>query len=216
VPPPEDLFLPLALREVPCTRQQRADVVLVIDASSSMREPAGDGRTKLEAARAGAAAFVEGLQLEAGDRAAIVQFDHAATILAGLTEDRAVLLAALDAIAIAAETCLVCGLEAAEEALDGAEHRPESQPTIILMTDGRSNPRPVSEAVAEAARMKARGIDIFTIGLGEDLDEAALVEIASRPAYAFRAADGAALEAIYRELAVTLPGPVDCYWGRRR
>lgn len=86
---------------------------------------------------------------------------------------------------------------------------------LSALTDGRSNPRPVAEAVEEAARLKALGRVIFTIGLGAELDDEALVTIASRPAFAHRASDGAALEAIYREIAVTLPGPADCYWGRR-
>lgn len=214
-PLPLALYLPIALDEAPCTRQQRSDVVVVLDASSSMQDPAGDGRTKLEAARAGAAAFVERLKLEDGDQAALVQFNRTASVLAELTNDRAVLTAALGAMTTDSETCLVCGLEAAGAVLDGDGRRSDNQPIVILMTDGRSNPRPVSEAVAAAARLEARGIAIFTIGFGSDLDEAALVEIASRPAFAFRALDGAALEAIFRELAVTLPGPADCYWGRR-
>ncbi len=215
-PIPLALFLPVALSEIPCAYDQRADVVLVIDTSSSMNEPAGDGRTKLEAARSGAAAFIERLKLDEGDQAAIVEFNHAARIVVGLTEDPSALDAALRSIATASQTCLVCGLEAAGVVLDGDERRAENQPIVVLMTDGRSNPRPAGEAVVEAAGLKARGVVVFTIGLGAELDETALVDIASRPAFAFRAADGSALEAIYRELAVTLPGPADCYWGRRR
>ncbi len=214
-PVPQPVYLPLSLREVPCTRTQPADVVLVMDTSTSMEEPAGDGRTKLEAARAAAGAFVELLRLDVDDQAAIIAFNSDARIVIGLSDDGVALVSALDGITTASQTCLVCGLEAAGEALASDSRIIANQPVVILLTDGRSNPRPASEAVDEAARLKADGVVIFTIGLGAELDDAALTAIASKPAFAFRASDGAALEAIYREIAVTLPGPADCYWGRR-
>ncbi len=116
---------------------------------------------------------------------------------------------------MSSQTCIVCGLKAASEVLESDARINSNEPVIILLTDGRSNPRPVSEAVTEADRLKEAGNVIFTIGLGDDLDDGALIDIASKPAFAFRAVDGSALEAIYREIAVTLPGPADCYWGRR-
>ena len=79
--------------------------------------------------------------------------------------------AALDGITTASQTCLVCGLEAAGEALESDSRIITNQPVVILLTDGRSNPRPASEAVDEAARLKANGVVIFTIGLGAELDE---------------------------------------------
>ncbi len=212
---PAPVYLPITLSEVSCTRTQRADVVLVMDASTSMNEPAGDGRTKLDAARTAALLFVDRLRLDAGDQAAVVGFNHDARLLVGLTDDRPALADALARLETASETCLVCGLEAAGAALDDDARRPGNSGVVIVLTDGRSNPRPASEAVEEAARLKARGLVIFSIGLGAELDEDALVAIASRPAFAHRASDAAALEAIYREIAVTLPGPADCYWGRR-
>ncbi len=209
------LYLPVALSEAPCTRTQRADVVLVIDASTSMNELAGDGRTKLVAARDAARLFLDRLRLDAGDQAAVVGFNRDARLLVGLTDDRPALDDALARLETASETCLVCGLEAASAALGSDARRPGNSAVVILLTDGRSNPRPASEAVEEATRLEALGHVIFTIGLGADLDDDALVAIASRPAFAHRASDGAALEAIYREIAVILPGPADCYWGRR-
>ncbi len=215
-PAPQALYVPISLREVPCTRTQPADVVLVMDASTSMEEPAGDGRTKLEAARAAAVAFVELLRLDEDDQAAIIAFNSDARIVIGLSGDGDALVSALDGITTASQTCLVCGLEAAGEALQSDSRIIANQPVVILLTDGRSNPSPASEAVDEAARLKADGVVIFTIGLGAELDDAALTAIASKPSFAFRASDGTALEEIYREIAVTLPGPADCDWGRRR
>ncbi len=69
--------------------------------------------------------------------------------------------------------------------------------------------------MARAQAAKDRGVVVFTIGVGEDLDAAALSAIASQPAYFFRAPDAEALEAIYRTIAVTVPCPASAFWGKR-
>ncbi len=48
--PSAPAYLPLILRERCVPDQRRVDVVLVIDASSSMTEPTAPGRPKLDAA----------------------------------------------------------------------------------------------------------------------------------------------------------------------
>jgi len=155
--------------------------------------------------------FVDELRLGEGDRAAVVAFNADARLLAGLTADRRVLDAALGGIELAGQTCLVCGVQvAAEELL--AQREAGRALVLVLLTDGQSNPRPASEAVDAAAAAKAAGVTVFTIGLGAELDEAALRAIASRPEYNYRAPDAADLEAIYRRIAVTIPCPGQTFW----
>lgn len=89
------------------------------------------------------------------------------------------------------------------------------RPGEVMQTDGRSNPRPASEAVARAGEAKAAGVTVFTIGLGADIDVEALAAIASRPAWYYGAPDGEALAEIYRAIAVALPCPVGVFWGGR-
>ena len=86
---------------------------------------------------------------------------------------------------------------------------------LVLLTDGKSNPRPASEAVARADEAKRSGIVIFTIGLGSDLDDAALAAIASQPAFYYRAPTAEQLGGIYRQIAVAIPCPAEAFWGRR-
>ena len=56
-----------------------------------------------------------------------------------------------------------------------------------------------------AAVAKARGVTVFTIGLGNDLDAEALTAMASRPAFAYRAPDAEDLAGVYRRLAAAMP-----------
>ncbi len=65
------------------------------------------------------------------------------------------------------------------------------------------------------APAKAAGLTVYTIGLGADLDEAALRAMASAPSAYHHAPSGEALAAIYRAIAVDLPCPAAAFWGGR-
>ncbi len=148
---PQPIFLPLTLRERCTPTQRRVDAVLVMDASLSMLEPAAGG-TKLATALSAARVFLDQLNLGDGDEAAIVAFNSAATLLSPLTGDRAALDAAIAAIAPAPQTCIVCAVETAAAELASVRRRADAAPVLILLTDGRSNPQPIEQAVARAAR----------------------------------------------------------------
>lgn len=218
---PAPAFLPLLLRERCLPEQRRVDVVLVLDASLSMLEPAGGdappaaSRSKLDAARDAARALLDALRLDRGDQAAVVGFNSAATLQSPLTADRAALDRALAVIVPAAGTCIVCAVEAAAAELAPARRQAGHAPVLVLLTDGRSNPQPAAEAVAGAAAAKATGIRVYTVGLGADLDEAALREMASGPDAYRHAPSAAELVAIYRAIAVDIPCPTDTFWAGR-
>ncbi|MCE7939883.1 MAG: VWA domain-containing protein, partial [Chloroflexi bacterium CFX6] len=88
-PKPAPIYLPLVVREQCRPDKARADIVLVLDASSSMLEPTRSGRPKLAAAAEAARLFVDRLDFApdaAGkaDQAALVVFNRAATTLVPL------------------------------------------------------------------------------------------------------------------------------------
>ncbi|MEO8083460.1 MAG: VWA domain-containing protein [Ardenticatenales bacterium] len=149
------------------------------------------------------------------DRAAVVPFNDAAVLLQPLTTDRAALDAALGRIAVATHTCITCGLETAVDALADTRRDAAHTPVIVLLTDGRSNPRRIADAEAVAAAARADGIVVFTIALGDDVDAEALARIASRPEYAFRAPTADDLAAIYGAVAGAIPCPASANWGGR-
>ena len=212
-PLPEPIYLPLLLREPPCAPGvQHTDVALVLDASTSMLEPTAAGRSKLEAALTAVRLFLNNLDLAGGDQAAIVAFNSQARLVQGLTADRAALDRALAGIATAQQTRIQLGIGAGHEELAGPRHTAANNRALIVLTDGRNNPEPVSEAVAAAAAAQARGIRIFTIGLGDEVERDALAEMASAEDGFFHAPDGEDLLAIYAHIATAIPCPPGTYW----
>ncbi len=197
-PEPTPIFLPILLLQPDCARIP-VSVALVLDASTSMREATRAGRPKAEAAVEAARSFLDALRLPE-DRASIVAFNAEASLLAPLTGDRGALDEALARFELAQFTRIDLGIEAARRELVEAAGEGETQAMVVL-TDGRNNPEPVSSAVDAAARAKADSIRVFTIGLGSEIEEAALREMASGPADYRAAADGEDLAGIYQALA---------------
>jgi Mg-chelatase subunit ChlD len=209
---PHPLYLPIVLRERCTLDKQRADVALVIDASTSMLKDTSTGRTKLAAAVEAAGSFLERLQLDAGDEAAVVAFNTDATLLQPLTTDRGALEDALTQIQAARETCLFCGVDYGADELSSDRRDPDNTPVLILLTDGLSNPRPASEAVKRAREAHDAGVVIYTIGLGDSLDFDALRTIASEASGFYQAPDAEDLAEIYHRIAVDIPCPEERFW----
>lgn len=174
------IYLPLIIRERCLSRGRPTDLLLVLDSSSSMAEPARgdlpDGPTKLDAARGAAGAFLRFMQLP-GDHAAVISFNEQAAVAAGLTGDLARLDAALAGLRTATGTRIDRGLAAAGAEL-AAGRRSGALPVVILLTDGLQN-GDAAPVLAEAAALKAAGALVYTIGLGDAVDATLLREAAS-------------------------------------
>lgn len=194
------------------------DIVLVIDISSSMLaedlEP-----NRLEAAKAVAAAFVEGRR---NDRIGLVVFAGQAFTQAPLTLDYSViqdLLGQTEMGMIEDGTTVGMGLATAVKRLQASDA--ESR-VVVLLTDGRSNTGEIGPVTA-AQMAEALGVRVYTIGAGRrgtapmpiddpafgrryvnvqvDVDEPTLEEIAELTGGRyFRATDTESLAEIYREI----------------
>jgi Mg-chelatase subunit ChlD len=213
---PEPAFLPVLLREHVCQpEKQRADVALVVDASSSMEAQVAPGTSKLDAALLAVRVLLDQMRFEAGDQAAVVAFDGEALVLQQLTADRSALERALAGIRTGRQSRMHLGVQAARMELASARHRAGSVPAMVVLTDGRANPEGPEWAVAEARMAKDVGITVFTIGLGTDLDSAALEQMASRPDYFYTTPRAEDLAAIYGDIARAIGCPPDTYWSGR-
>jgi Mg-chelatase subunit ChlD/DNA-binding beta-propeller fold protein YncE len=197
------LYLPL-LYKSRCP-QQRSDIVLVIDASSSMLEPVpGGSGTKLEAARAAATAFVGNLGLPQ-DQAAVLPFNSTARMAQTLTGDEPALARAIAGIEPGTGTRIDLGLAAARAELASARRRPGNLPVVVLLTDGQSDGGTAGAARNEARALREAGVSVFTIGLGANADGALLGELAGDITRYHYAPGADALRAIYHSLAWSLP-----------
>lgn len=204
-PPLRPAYLPMALRQG-CVRPGRpSDVLLVIDTSLSMAEPApGGGQTKLEAARVAAGVLVDLLDPGA-DRVAVVAFNRTATVVLPPTGDAARVRAALAGLAVDAGTRIDLGLATAADVL-ATSGRPDARAAVILLTDGLQSTDgvPQGAVLAEADRLKAAGAWVHAVGLGDAIDQPLLRAIASDPDRFHASPTAGDLEAIYRRISERL------------
>lgn len=212
-PLPKPVYLPILFRSwpepKPCVpEEQTIDVALVIDTSVSMQDPTqAGGQAKIAAAVEAGIEIVD--LLKPSDQATIVGFNAQSHLASMLSGDKEQLKAALRGLpgTSAAGTAIDSGLRAATAELASGRHRPENTQSIILVTDGEQsggNNQPVVEAAAAA---KALGITIVTVGLGAEIDEPLLRQVANDPALFYRAPNAEDLLRIYREVARIIPCP---------
>lgn len=187
--------------------QRQATVMLVLDVSGSMDTP--DLRpSRLEAAKAAARTFVEGMPSDA--QVGLVSFSDTARLDAPLSSDHLATLSALTTLKTIGGTAIGDGLSLALEAVEqqpGAKGSPAQRAaTIVLLTDGENN-EGVSPAQA-TARAQQDGVRVYTVGVGRPdtgLDENTLRQMAAQTGGAyFSAAAGDDLRRIYGELATRL------------
>ncbi|MEO8083926.1 MAG: VWA domain-containing protein [Ardenticatenales bacterium] len=189
---PVPVYLPFAVRNHCIPTGQYVDLVLVIDASSSMT---GD---KLLAAKAAARTFVSLFDLP-NDHLALVPFSETAAVAVPLTSSAARVRAGISALAVQSGTRIDRALAAADDELRSARRRDFARPVIVLLSDGSQN-GDAAPVIAAADALLGGGVMVFTIGLGPDADQALLRRIASPGA--FRYAPGAGeLEGVYRAVA---------------
>ena len=197
---PGTVYLPWLGRGHCWPKNAALDLVIVLDSSSSMQG------AKLQAAREAIRSFFDLARLEPGaDRAALVTFDGQARTLQDLTNDSALLDTALAGMQTGLGTRIDLGLGQAITLLD-TDRRPSGVlPVVILLSDGRQDKdRALAGIQGDAAR--EAGYEVYTIGLGEDVDSELLSQLATTPEQ-FRAAPSEAdLEEIYASIAGRLVG----------
>jgi uncharacterized protein YegL len=192
------LYLPLVVKPHGCdpNRRKPADIVLVIDSSTSMT---GD---KLSQAVAATRTFL-GLVSADRDRVGLVAFS-AGTHVVPIGQDFGALSAALDSLAPTAGTRIDLGLYEALKSLYDTG-RPDASHVAVLLSDGRPDEGTVESAVQQAELMRAYAVTLFVVGLGADADAALLRSLAARPDHFYLSPTPADLQRIYESIAVRLP-----------
>jgi Mg-chelatase subunit ChlD len=187
------LGLALTMRsDCPQEARGRADILLVVDHSNSMRD---DG--KLDAARAAVRQFIDRVDF-GRHRVGLMPFNDGAYVAQPLTDNRNYLMLALANSGDAQGGTNIAGAIAKADAELGAAGRREAVHIIVLMTDGKSSIEPM-QAAARTARENGRVL--FTIGLGSDAEQAALRGIADTPDHFYYAPSPEGLGDIYLRIA---------------
>ena len=81
---------------------------------------------------------------------------------------------------------------------------------MVLLTDGKANApekkdlTPEEYALGMAHEAALRGIEVYTIGLGSEVNGAFLATLATNNKHAYQAADKAALDEIYQTISQSL------------
>jgi len=143
---------------------------------------------------------------------AVVRYDREAEVVRELTRVKASIEAAIRSLHVRSGTHIDKGLRTALEELQSARHIERNTPVLVLLTDGVQTGTP-GEELRAAAEVRAAGVRVYAIGLGADVDEAAMRAIAGADNRYYYAPDSADLAKIYSEIArdLTCPGT----WGGR-
>ncbi|MDP5276148.1 VWA domain-containing protein [Chengkuizengella axinellae] len=181
------------------------DVMFVIDSSGSMDDNDPDGYRKIAAKN-----FVDGLipgsqvGVVVGDRSGVVDFDSDATLIQPLTDDLEAVKEAIDEIDSSGGTDIGSGVNLANEEL--IENSNDNRVKVeILLTDGDGSYSSTynNEAIQN-------GITIYTVGLGEGINDSLLIDIASSTGgQYFHASTAEDLPLVYNRIRDIVTDPED-------
>jgi hypothetical protein len=195
------VFLPLAFNRECRGLKLPIDFAVAVDTSASMLQRLSGGGVPLDFAMRGSAAAIDGLALP-DDRASVVGFGDGTVQLSQLTGSRGTLISALGRLytIVGHTSFLGPAIERAASTLPGDAGR---KMVLLLITDGFPD---VDAAVAAAAAARARGIELYGVGVagGQNVDR--LTNVAGSGTNVFVAAQHEGLE----PLAVRARQAIEC------
>ncbi len=188
------------------------DALLIIDRSGSMDDDVLSPPEPLTSVKKAAQAFVE--RLEKTDRGGLVTFANNADTFP-LTSAFDSVLKAVEAVSIkegvVQNTNITEGLISAKNELLFSG-RASASKIILLLTDGiATDPKktgnenyPETSALAVGSEAKKEEISLFTIGLGDKVNQEFLRQLSSSPEYFYSAPSREDVDTIYKKIAVSL------------
>lgn len=186
------------------------DVLLAIDLSGSMNDDGGVPPEPVSSVIASAEAFVK--RLKSHDQVGLVTYATDARLDATLSKDITSVADMVGALAIdpveeRGSTNTGDALLRAYEEMQTTRHNENARKVVVLLTDGLANApgdTPEAHALAQAEKLRALDTQVFTIGLGERLNEAFLREISSTPDMYYRAPSIREIDTIYQSITAAI------------
>ena len=200
------VYLPIALAGGCLPGAAPLDLVVVLDASTTMDGRTASGRRKLDVAVEGIRRLVDGLDGRGDVRVALVRFDAAARIWIALTGDLRAVRAALAAQIDAEQGSRIdLGLLAAAEQLgppNAARRR-----AVVLVSDGQVFGATEQDVLDAAAALGLAGAERYAVAVGPYAAEALLRNVTGAPERVFDAGDGDGFVRAFRAVGGALPCP---------
>ena len=186
------------------------DVVVAVDLSGSMNNDQDNPPEPITSVLKAAQAFIGRLQTD--DQAGLVTFATQATTENGLTEALGDVVAVVKGLSIAPEeevgnTNTGDAFVHSLAELTSERHNQEARKVLVLLTDGLAtapDEEPEEYALEKAQEAKDAGINIYTIGLGENVNMEFVRELAGAPNQAYRALSVGDVDRIYQTITAEI------------
>lgn len=186
------------------------DVVLGIDLSGSMNNDGGTPPQPITSVLAAAESFVSRLKKQ--DQVSVVTYATESIIEEVLTHENTRVADKISKLIInpkeeTGSTNTGAGLKRMHEELVSERHNNNARKIAILLTDGLATAPakdPEIYAETEATALKNDGIILYTIGLGAELNEVALQNLASSKEQYFKAPTTNDLNSIYSKITASI------------
>lgn len=192
------------------------DVAMVIDLSGSMNNDNEEPPQPLTDALKAASTFAS--NLGENDALSLLTFASEATLVQPLTNSFATVSSLILSLNIDPEeevgfTNTVDALQLASQELNSTNHNPDARRVMVILTDGLpTDPDDeraiVEEAEALADELDSNGVSIYAIGLGEEVDQDFIRNIASSFDTAYFAPTGENLESDLAEIYTTITSDI--------
>lgn len=194
---PQPIVKTLRSCEVP------SDVVLAIDLSGSMNNDGGNPPEPIHSVLVAAEAFVKRLQTH--DAASVVTFASRGALMTQLTKDSDAVARAISGLSISANeergtTNTGEAIIRAREEINSSRHNENARKVVVILSDGLATSGgddPEQFAKDEAQKLEEQDVEVFTIGLGRDVNDAFLRDIATAPSYYYKAPTSKDVNRIY-------------------
>lgn len=187
------------------------DVVLAIDLSGSMNNDGANPPQPISAVLAAANNFVS--RMGENDQVGIVTFATDAAVDTTLTLDKQrvanrILSLGIDPKEEVGNTNTGDAFLKAGAELTSVRHSSEARKVLIILTDGLATAPedvdagilPEPYALEQAALIKEQGVNVYAIGLGNDVNMQFITEVASTPVQAYQAVTKEDVDNIYRTI----------------
>ncbi len=189
-----------------------ADIMLIIDRSGSMDDDGINPPQPLTDVKNAAISFVN--QVKPEDQIGVVSFATEASnppdsLLSSEFDEVKSALQKISILTLGSQnTNIGDGLKQAIDELASRRHKTRAKKVAVLLTDGEANVPtddrddafPTTYALDIASKAKQSGVEMYTIGLGANVNESFLKNVATEPGYFFSAITTKELSAVYRNI----------------